>query len=486
MSPKPTDPFCFAPPSRSLAAAIAIALASASAWTDHAIAASDHALYVAVTSCADSGPGSLREVVANALSGDTILLNQLPCPNRTITLTSGEVPISVASLTITAANIQNIVDSTVASHLTVSGPGALATIDGGGGSRVFNKTDYGYLSLSHFTLRNGVAQGPGGCLRALGDVTLTDMAVTGCTAHDTNSIDGLGGGILVSGNLALQFSRISNNVAASSALASGGGVFVSGSLVMNESTISGNTATTPPGGSGFGGGLYSRGDALVAYSTIANNSAATVGGIDLVGEGFTPSLIVFDSTISGNSGATGGMLALGALHMASTTIAFNTSTLAGGVGGLVLTSTSTLNSTVIANNTSLAGTADIGQSCGPGSGCMVTVGGSNNLFMVATLPVPADSLSDDPLLQPLADNGGLTLTHRPATGSPVIDHGNAVGAGLGVIGADQRGAGFMRIAGAAADIGAFEAGGETDVIFRNGFEDTGCPQAVANAPNVCP
>ncbi|MGA9335116.1 MAG: hypothetical protein WBV39_12625, partial [Rudaea sp.] len=84
MSPKPTDPFCFAPPSRSLAAAIAIALASASAWTDHAIAASDHALYVAVTSCADSGPGSLREVVANALSGDTILLNQLPCPNRTI------------------------------------------------------------------------------------------------------------------------------------------------------------------------------------------------------------------------------------------------------------------------------------------------------------------------------------------------------------------------------------------------------------------
>jgi hypothetical protein len=59
----------------------------------------------------------------------------------------------------------------------------------------------------------------------------------------------------------------------------------------------------------------------------------------------------------------------------------------------------------------------------------------------------------DPLLGPLADNGGPTLTHALLPGSPAIDAGNP--AIPNPPPADQRG--FARIYGPAIDIGSFEA-----------------------------
>jgi CSLREA domain-containing protein len=60
----------------------------------------------------------------------------------------------------------------------------------------------------------------------------------------------------------------------------------------------------------------------------------------------------------------------------------------------------------------------------------------------------------EPLLGPLQDNGGPTLTHLPLPGSPVIDSGdNAFAVGTD----DQRGSGFDRIAnGGTVDLGAVE------------------------------
>jgi hypothetical protein len=58
----------------------------------------------------------------------------------------------------------------------------------------------------------------------------------------------------------------------------------------------------------------------------------------------------------------------------------------------------------------------------------------------------------DPLLLPLADNGGPTRTHALSSASPAIDAGNN-SAGFAT---DQRGKAFVRVAGARADIGAFE------------------------------
>jgi hypothetical protein len=74
---------------------------------------------IPVTNCDDSGPGSYRDAVTNAVSGDTIDLTSTPC--SVITLTTGDV--------ITAAN-----------DLTLQGPGALSlTISGG----------YNYRPLDH-------------------------------------------------------------------------------------------------------------------------------------------------------------------------------------------------------------------------------------------------------------------------------------------------------------------------------------------------
>ena len=69
-----------------------------------------------------------------------------------------------------------------------------------------------------------------------------------------------------------------------------------------------------------------------------------------------------------------------------------------------------------------------------------------------------DQKSTNPLLEPLAGNGGDTWTHALAWNSPAINAGNnAVCAAPPVNGHDQRG--MPRPLGPACDVGAFEAGG---------------------------
>jgi hypothetical protein len=80
-----------------------------------------------------------------------------------------------------------------------------------------------------------------------------------------------------------------------------------------------------------------------------------------------------------------------------------------------------------------------------------------------TLDSPAGTSRTDPLIGPPQDNDGRTRTHALVAGSPAIDAGNNM-AGLDT---DQRGSGFARVVGSAADIGAFET--NTDVVFVNGF-----------------
>jgi len=92
--------------------------------------------------------------------------------------------------------------------------------------------------------------------------------------------------------------------------------------------------------------------------------------------------------------------------------------------------------------------------------------GANNLVGVSPSVLPPDTLHTEPLLGPLQDNGGPTQTHALSPGSPAIAHGN----NAANLADDQRGTGFLRVVGAAADIGAFESQPDSDVIFRNGFE----------------
>jgi hypothetical protein len=70
----------------------------------------------------------------------------------------------------------------------------------------------------------------------------------------------------------------------------------------------------------------------------------------------------------------------------------------------------------------------------------------------------------DPLLGPLDDNGGPTLTHALLSGSPAIDAGNNAYASDW----DQRGPGYPRIVNGIIDIGAFEYQGDGSVYPSQG------------------
>ena len=96
----------------------------------------------------------------------------------------------------------------------------------------------------------------------------------------------------------------------------------------------------------------------------------------------------------------------------------------------------------------------------------IAIAGSNDLVMVSEEPLPPDTIAADPLLAPLAFNGGPTRTHALLAGSPAIDAGSNPAA----LEHDQRGATFLRTSGTSTDIGAFELQPMPDELFADGFD----------------
>lgn len=211
----------------------------------------------------------------------------------------------------------------------------------------------------------------------------------------------------------------------------GGGVFVDDPvqnrylITILDSTISGNTAAGNGGGLSHDGGLA--GVATVIRSTISGNSAAKGGGIDIV----TGSLVLTHSTISNNAASDqgGGLFnsSAGELEVSNSTITANTA--ANGGGGLATSGgAATLRSTILAGN----------------------IGG--DVLGTLTSDSRTNLISGDPLLGPLADNGGLTLTHALLTGSPA----RGTGSNPLSLTTDQRGGSFARTVGGSSDIGSFQ------------------------------
>ena len=112
-----------------------------------------------VTSAADSGPGSLRETVAAAASGDTIAFGRA-LNGQTIALTSGEIPIGI--------------------NLDIEGPGPQRlTISGSGSSRVFDVTNpSASVTIGGLSIVNGLATVGGGILDEGGSLTLVNDTLT--------------------------------------------------------------------------------------------------------------------------------------------------------------------------------------------------------------------------------------------------------------------------------------------------------------------
>jgi hypothetical protein len=220
----------------------------------------------------------------------------------------------------------------------------------------------------------------------------------------------------------------------------------------------------------YGGGLYDNLGAgatattvTIDHSTVSGNQAYfSSGGVELYDAGAHMTARIVDSTISGNNSSkfTGGVINNGAaLTVSNSTIAFNSAQSSVGSpfgSGLYSNGVTVIQSSIIAKNTDY-GPSDLG-----GGG---TLTGSGNLIMstVGGTVAPAGTLTADPLLNALANNGGPTLTHAPVAGSPAIHAGN----NLLHLSSDQRGPGFARSTAGKTDIGAFQTG---DGIFYSGFD----------------
>jgi predicted outer membrane repeat protein len=188
-----------------------------------------------------------------------------------------------------------------------------------------------------------------------------------------------------------------------------------GFLTVLNSTLNGNSAGQSSDGGGILSGTFFKAPAEVTVmnSTISGNSAPDLGGG--IAGGYWGVAIV-NSTISGNSaGNSGGAIATGAALITSSTISGNSAASGGGIysfGNLEISDT-ILNAGAsgenIFNNGGTVTSHGYNFSSDNGSGY---------------LNGPGDQINTDPLLGPLQDNGGPTLTHMLLPGSPAIDAGD--------------------------------------------------------------
>ncbi len=361
----------------------------------------------------------------------------------------------------------------------------------------------GRLTVENSTFTNNSAPSGGAIANAGGTLMLRDSSLTGNTAtsddggalHNAgpatiersnisgNTATSLGGGIFNSpqGTLVIGNSSISSNHAG----VNGGGIFLRGddvaTMSISDSTFNGNTAGNGAGGISIdhgtvaverstvsgntGGGISTNeGSLAVSDSTIANNTGGEGGGFDLNGNA-----TIKNSTISGNGGTKGGGIYNNRqLTLISCTVSGNTSS---GNGGGVFTEVfggfTTAISTIIAGNDAAGSGDDVSSDAGHFQAAFSliesTAGALITPVLFPTRPglVVSNLFGVDPLLGPLADNGGPTLTHALLPGSPALDRGFSPDPSFGdptlVLVNDQRGFGYERVIGAAADVGAYES-----------------------------
>jgi hypothetical protein len=322
------------------------------------LATSAHAATtITVTTTADTGTGSLRDAIASASAGDTILL---PASASHYMVTSSEIVIDKA-LTIQGAGAgSTVIDANGADRIfhveggipsgstlafkgvTITG-GATVALPGGGGVLVDPAVAASLNFVNSAVVGNTVdvdagttgEVGGGGIYDAgTGLLKLTHTAVKGntVTVTDAQSLANGGGGIFnATGALTLDHSAVSGNSATVTTFAfdsggahccsGGGGIyqFPAKSVTVTASVVHGNTASITGGDNDHGGGgLYVHDDGTgvtvtIAHSSFTDNATTVHGTTDSSGSGvdhccqgggaihLSPTLIIVSSTFTGNT-----------------------------------------------------------------------------------------------------------------------------------------------------------------------------------------
>ncbi|WP_157975969.1 choice-of-anchor Q domain-containing protein [Lewinella sp. IMCC34191] len=301
----------------------------------------------------------------------------------------------------------------------------LATGTSGSGGGLFSTGGSVTVTGGEFT--NNQSKRAGGAVEIV-DGSYTSMDVT-YDGNMTGSAPGNGGAFHVTGMMStvdFMGGYVTNNIAANE----GGGIWNQSGTMMTITGVSilGNTVTN--NGSlktrVAGAGVFNNGGILdIESSTISNNA---VTGKGLVGGGGIANntggtLTVMQSTVSGNKGGvTGGGIANdGLVDLVNTTITGNTALAGGGYAQATPYATLTITGTIVTDNEAIKA-PDFASAFSTVNSAGYNLIGEDKLNQFPATDTDKEGMSAD--LMPLADNGGMTMTHEPRCSSPVIDMGD--------------------------------------------------------------
>jgi len=272
----------------------------------------------------------------------------------------------------------------------------------------------GIYNQGFLIITNSIFSGNGGGAEGGGVYNIGSSTINNCTFSGNRGYSKMGmvfgTGISNHGSMTITNSTLSGNIALSNRGGNGGGIYNGyfSTLTITNSTLLGNEASL------FGGGIYNEdnGTVTIANSTLSGNLVYEKDGGGIYNQGI---LTITNSTLSGNSAWEygGGIYNQGMLTITNSTLSGNSAILGGGIYNSEDSAT-TINS-IIANNLT-------------DFGCWGTItDGGYNISSDDTCgfdPSDGSMPNTDPLLGPLQDNGGPTLTHALAWNSPAIDTGD--------------------------------------------------------------
>jgi len=329
-----------------------------------------------VNSCAEGssgGPGNvgtLRYALQHATSPAFIDLSGLTggsaCANSKISLTTGELNTSLATVTLNGPG---------AANLQLDASAMLAPPPSYGDLRVINHSGTGKLTIQNLGITGGHVthfnsyRSSGGCISSVGDVELDDVNVSSCYVSTLGTnYSARGGGVYTQGALTLNGSSVtgSHAIATGSTYALGGGVYAAGGVILSDySSIGGNYAQA--NAKAAGGSLFSKGDVTLTKASVYSSHATSIYAYAVGGGVYTQgNLTIAGAAIASNAtdapfsrAIGGGVYVKGNAGVSHCSIKYNTATseasraLGGGAyvrGNFTLTSSNVYKNSVASSN----------------------------------------------------------------------------------------------------------------------------------------
>lgn len=278
------------------------------------------------------------------------------------------LPANIYTLTLAGSNEDNSMtgDLDITDSLFIQGEYAMSTIiDASQLDRIFHVFTDTQVHVTDLTIQHGYLTSP----------------------------NGPGAGIHNVGTLHLTRTVVANNASYSAIPASGGGIFNAGVLMISGSRISHNYANV------LGGGIHNSGALSVTNSAVYSNSAQSFGN-SIVNWGHANFMNV---TFSHNGELTNESV----ITLTNSTIYKNERII------------NAIDGTMIFKNTIVAGNSQC-----QGGGVFISLGHNLEEENACGFNAEGDQIYTNPLLGPLQDNGGNTLTHALLYGSKAIDAGS--------------------------------------------------------------